>query len=438
MQCATRLHYFSQQPAYIKELTHNAQPYLHYVYQQTQQRNIPAELALIPMIESDYNPFVYSSRGATGLWQMMPGTASGFGLKINWWYDGRRDIIASTHAALNYLQYLHKKFGDWLLAIAAYNSGEGTIMHAIKRNQRLQLPTDFWHLKLPKQTERYVPKILALAAIIQHPERYKLTLQPLPNQAFFDTVPMSGQINLSKVAYLANTTVSNIRLLNPGFRRWATSPSKDYTLVLPKNKIQVFNKNLNNTSTKTHQVTWLHHKVRAGDSLYLLAKKYHTRTNIIKRVNKINNGVLHINQDLLIPLAAKHIGNTVPITTHDGKASIAEDKIPGPRRVNHTVAKNDNLWTISKRYHVKPDQIRYWNSIGYHQTLQQKQQLVLWLPGHHHNQPAILVHKIKPGESLSSIATHYHTSTKKVMAWNNITNPNHIRSGQKIHILINS
>jgi membrane-bound lytic murein transglycosylase D len=426
--------WFSQQHAYIKELTHNAQPYLYYVYQQTQKRNIPAEIALLPMVESDYNPFVFSNRGATGLWQMMPGTASGFGLKINWWYDGRRDITASTNAALNYLQYLHKQFGNWLLAIAAYNSGEGTIRNAIRKNERQHKPTDFWHLTLPKQTESYVPKILALAAIIKNPQNYLVKLQPVPNQPFFAPVKMSGQINLTQVAYLANTKVSNIRLLNPGFRRWATNPSDSYSLLLPKSKVNTFNANLNNTPRKMQQVTWLHHQVKSGDSLYALAKQFHTKPIIIKRANNLKKSTLKINQNLFIPLSAKHVASKIPITSNNPKASIAEDELPGPRHVNHTVSKNDNLWTIAKHYHVTPDQIRYWNNMDYHQSLKVNQTLVLWLPSHHRFARPSLKHTVKSGESLFSIAQHYHTTETKIIAWNHITNPGLIRIGDTLYI----
>ncbi|MCH9644118.1 MAG: LysM peptidoglycan-binding domain-containing protein [Gammaproteobacteria bacterium] len=428
--------WFAERQDYINELTHNAQPYIYYVYQQTQKRGMPAEVALMPMIESNYNPFVYSPRGATGLWQMMPGTASGFGLNINWWYDGRRDIIASTNAALNYLQYLHKQFGDWLLAIAAYDSGEGTVRAAIRHNERSHRPTDFWDLSLPRETKDYVPKLLALAHIIKDPSEYLLKLKFVPNEPFFSPVKMNGQINLTQVAYLANTKVSNIRLLNPGFRRWATSPSDNYSLLLPNSKIEAFNENLSSIPKKTKRVNWFHHDVKSGDSLYALAEQYHTKANIIKRVNNLKGNTLRIGENLLIPLSAERVGSRIPHINADGLASIAEDRLPGPQRVTHLVARHDNLWTIAERYHVTPAQIQYWNKLGYHSNLHVNQQLVLWLP--HHNYYArsseIIRYTVRPGESLSGIAQRYRISTKKLMAWNNISNPSLIRAGEVLHI----
>ena len=431
MMTVWSLHWFTTRKRYISELTHNAQPYLYYVYKETQKRGMPAEIALIPMIESNYNPFVYSHRGATGLWQMMPGTASGNGLHIDWWYDGRRDIIASTKAALDYMEYLHKRFnGDWLLAMAAYDSGEGTVRNAIKRNKRLHKPTDFWSLKLPKETRNYVPKILALANIIKSPSRYNVKLEPIPNSPFFATTMMSGQIDLNEVAKLAQTKLSNIRLLNPGFRRWATAPNHNYTLLLPKRKIEIFAKNFN--SSPNLKVTWMHHKVEAGQSLSLLAQKFNTKTNIIKRVNNMKNDNLRVGQHLLIPLAMQTMAGHITLTTTKTNYRIAEDKVPGPKRYLHTVAPHETLWSISARYGLTPAKIRYWNGLSYHAKLRSNQKLVLWLP-HHFVNKTIKYH-VRSGDSLSVIAERFSTSVDSLKQWNSLADDEPIRIGQMLHI----
>lgn len=409
-----QLNYFLKHREYLKELATNAEPYLYYIYQETRKRGMPAEIALLPMVESNYYPFGISTTGATGLWQMMPGTASGFGIKINWWYDGRRDIKASTEAALNYLSYLHNYFGDWLLAIAAYNSGEGTVEMAIRHNKLLGKPTDYWSLPLPYQTKMYVPKLLALANIFSNPDDYHFDLPDLPNKPYFKTVSMHSQIDLERVAKLADTPLSTVRLLNPGFRRWATMPNQHYALLLPTDKADTYLANLHND--KQALVTWIHHDVKDGESLYAIADKFKTKPAIIRKVNNLRGNLIHPKQNLLIPLAYNHLN------LHSIKKApnnIAEDRIPGPRRVVHRVAANDNLWSISKRYHVTPDQIRYWNNLAYRAKLTVNQPLTIWVQ-HHFSKPVFYAYKVKSGDSLIRIAQKFNTRVHTLQRINHL------------------
>lgn len=412
---------------YINGLTHNARPYLYYIFGQTQKRRMPAELALLPMVESDYTPFAYSKRGATGLWQMMPGTASGFGLRIDWWYDGRRDLIASTNAALKYLSYLHSYFGNWLLAIAAYDSGEGTVRAAIRYNKRHNKPTDFWSLPLPAETKRYIPKLLALAAIISDRKHYGLHLNAIPNQPYFAAIEMRGQIDLNRVVKLADTNTEIIRKLNPGFRRWTTNPKGQYLLLIPASKANLFVTNLKQSE---HQhVTWIHHRVTKGESLGRLANLYHTTTAILQRVNNLKSNTIRIGQELLIP-KSYHGKFSKKITKQKG--SIAEDRLPGPKRVVHTVRSRDTLGSIAARYHIRPGQIRYWNHLGYHAKLQSKQKLVIWKKQHHYHTGSHL-YTVKNGDNLSGIASRFRVSVRSIMDLNHLHgNVLHIR--QKIKI----
>ena len=411
---------------YINELTHNAKPYLYYVYTQTEKNHMPAEMALIPMVESDYEPFGVSRTGATGLWQMMPGTASWLGIKINWWYDGRRNVIASTSAALKHLRYLHREFHSWLLAMAAYDAGDGTIRSAIRYNQRRHRPTNFWSLPLPKETRRYIPKLLALSAVIKNPEHYGIHLKPVENHPYFSAVKMKGQIDLSHVAKLATIDAKTVRHLNPAFRRWATTPSGDYWLLLPADKARIFQNNLAQSEKK--RVTWNYHRIQSGDTLGKLAHQYHTTVTILQQVNHIKGSSIRIGQQLLIP-RTKHL----PLSQIKKSGQrIAEDKIPGPKRTVHTVKSKDTLSNIAKRYHVKADQIRYWNRLAYHHRLHPKQQLIIWKkktaihPGYHR-------YTIRPGDSLNRIGHRYHVSSHAIMAANHlITSLLHI--GQPLRI----
>jgi membrane-bound lytic murein transglycosylase D len=482
-----QIHFLQHRQDYINELTHNAKPYIYYVYTQTQKNNMPAEMALIPMVESDYEPFGVSRTGATGLWQMMPGTASWLGIKINWWYDGRRNVVSSTNAALKHLRYLHSEFGSWLLAMAAYDAGDGAIRSAIRYNKRHHRPTDFWSLPLPKETKRYIPKLLALAAVIKGAEHYGIHLKPLENRPYFTAVKMQGQIDLSHVAKLATTDSNTVRHLNPAFRRWATAPAGDYWLLLPVDKARIFQTNL--TQSEKKRVTWAYHQVQSGDTLSDLADHYHTTITILQQINHIKGPFIHTGQKLLIP-RSKHI--QLGRIKKAGKR-IAEDKIPGPKRIAHTVKTKETLSTIAQRYRVKAGQIRYWNHLAYHDKLQANQQLIIWKKktihptGYHHytiksgdnlsqighryhvSAPAImaanglstmllhigqtlripyptihdqhypgkhqtLTHTIRPGQSLSEIAHYYHVTSRDIIHWNHLEHQKYIHVGEKLKI----
>jgi membrane-bound lytic murein transglycosylase D len=421
------INYFLKHKEYLNELASNAEPYLYYIYDETRKRGMPAEIALLPMVESNYYPFGVSTTGATGIWQMMPGTASGFGININWWYDGRRDIRSSTQAALNYLSYLHNHFGNWLLAIAAYNSGEGTVEMAIRHNKKLGKPTDYWSLPLPYQTKMYVPKLIALANIFENPDQYHFDLPDLKNRPYFKAVHMHGQIDLNRVAQFSDTPLSTIRLLNPGFRRWATMPNQSYALLLPTNKVNTYLANLQHH--KNNLVTWIHHNVKTGESLYAIADKYKTKATIIRKVNNLHNDTIHPQENLLIPLAYNHLNLHI---IKKAPKNIAEDKIPGPKRFVHRVTRNDNLWTIAKHYHVTPDQIRYWNNLAYRAKLSINQPLTIW-EQHRFKKPVFYTYKVRKGDSLIRIAKRFNTHVHTIQRINHL-NGNMIRLGLTLNI----
>ncbi len=355
--------------AYMEHITTNAAPYVSYIYEQTRRRGMPAELALLPMIESAYNPFVYSRAGATGLWQMMPGTASGFGLQIDWWYDGRRDIVASTAAALNYLSYLHALFHDWLLAIAAYNSGEGTVQAAIRHNQQLHKSTRFWALPLPIETRAYVPQLLAMAAVIKNPGHYGISLVDVPHRQMFAAVPMKQSLDIKEAAKLAHVETTVIRQLNPGFRRSSTTPNRNYDLLLPTESIELFKLEL-------------------------------SRSPKINSTSKTNNHRL------------------TPV-----EANIAADRVPGPQQTIHTVSRWDSLSKIARRYGVSVRQIQFWNNLGRNESPRTNQKLVLWLRHSYHAATGRFQagrYQVQSGDSLSAIARRYHISVSALQSANQL------------------
>lgn len=228
-------------PGYIYSLTENARPYVYRIVQEAKKLNVPVELALLPMVESAYLPTGTSQVGAAGLWQLMPSVADQYGVKMNAWYDGRRSPTASTKAALTLLASLYKQFHhNWPLALAAYNAGPGTVLNAIHYNKEHGKPTDFWALQLPKQTEEYVPKLLALATIIQHPKTYHVKLAVVPNKPITTTVKIDKQLPLQTIAKMAHVSVRTVSALNPDLKQHATPPHQMVSVMLPAPNKTIF------------------------------------------------------------------------------------------------------------------------------------------------------------------------------------------------------
>ena len=311
-------------PKYIHRLSENARPYLFYVFQETKKLHLPAELALLPMIESDYLPRGSSSMGAAGLWQLMPGLAADYGIKMNSFYDGRRSTTVSTRVALHFLSYLYQVFDhNWLLALAAYNSGPGTVMAAIQHNKERGLSTSFWALPLPKQTQDYIPKLLALATIIQNPKAYGIHLAPVPNKPLTTTVTINKQMELKTIATLAHTSVHTVKKLNPALKKSITPPHQVVTLVIPGDNKKAFVQNLKaqkdnpkkavaiKKTTHTHvakKTTHTHtahnhphlYAVKRGEDLNKLAARYHTTAKHLMAINHLHHSTLQIGQKLRV------------------------------------------------------------------------------------------------------------------------------------------
>lgn len=377
----SQIRWFQKHQGYLNRAISHGAPYIYFLYQETEQLHLPAELALIPLHESDYNPFCYSHAGANGLWQLMPGTASGFGLKINRWYDGRRDIVASTHAALKYITYLHYFFNnDWLLAIAAYNAGEGKVQAAIMHNERRNLPTDFWSLRLPHETHTYVPRLLALAAIFKDPDRYGIKLLPVNNAPYFAEVDVGKQIDIRQAAKFADVDVETMRMLNPGLRRSSSDPDGPYTLLVPADRVDSFKQKLSEPEENSEEAT-------------------------------------------------------SELTT-EKNSTIAEERIPGPKQVVYTVKTGDTLASVAKKYGVKAHQVAYWNQLNENATVTDSDELVIWLEHGKTAKHAVAkssVYKVKPGDSLALIAKRFHISSKQLMSNNNL-HSSRLKIGQKLRV----
>ncbi|OGT30231.1 MAG: hypothetical protein A3E87_00645 [Gammaproteobacteria bacterium RIFCSPHIGHO2_12_FULL_35_23] len=427
-----QLDWYVAHPGYLHRTFMRAKPYLYYIFQQVKRRGLPAEIALMPMVESAYNPFAINmGSGASGLWQMVTGTALGFGLNVNWWYDGRRDIVASTNAALDYLAYLGNFFnGDWLLAIAAYDTGEGNVQHAINNNARVGKDTDFWHLTLPRETQYYVPKVLALAVLIKNPERYGIKLPYVPDAPYLAQVNVGTQIDLHTAAKMAGISLQEFTTLNPGFNRSATAPNGPFKILLPLSKVQHFESNLRQSTGSSTQLIVHHVTVEPGDTLNSIARRYHTTVDLIEKANSLTSHTLKPGQDLII--------SNQPEVTGLGADQYTKSlyNIPEPDVIHYTVRPGETLFSLARKFRVTPNDIVFWNSLKSEQILPGST-LAIFPPPPPKERPTIITHvltyRVRPGDDLTQIAKRFHVSASLLQRENNL-HGNNIRVGQILRI----
>ncbi len=413
-----QLHWLLNHPGYIQKLT-QSEPYMYHIMTELKKRHLPGEIALIPMIESAYDPFAYSGAGAAGLWQLMPGTGTDLGLKQDWWYDGRRSIASSTDAALNYLEYLHRFFnGNWILAFAAYDSGEGTMARIIKASHQSVQNVNFWSLPVPRETKAYIPRLLALAEIIQNAPRYHIQLPDIPHVPYFEEVNIGTQIDLNHAAKLAGISYGDLIKLNPGYNRWATAPYRPYKLLIPANKVERFSRNLANVP-EDQRVSWTRHQVSAGDNLNIIAERYHTTINLIKELNQLKSNAITKGQYVLIPSKTAAVTTSrLPAVGHYAK--------PTAYKIIYIVDKKDRFQDLEQRFHVSATQIKQWNNLNPSSNLRAGQSLVIWKSSQHP------IYRVKAGDTLSRIAQVHHTTMKQIVDLNPNLNASKLRLGQVI------
>lgn len=300
---------YLKHPVLLKQILRRGEPYLFHILARLEQDNLPAELALLPVVESAFDPFATSPAGAAGIWQFMPDTATYVGLKQDWWYDGRRDIIASTEAALDYLDQLHERFGnDWLLTLAAYNAGSTRVRRAITNNRDSGRPVDFWHLSLPAETRAYVPKLIALRAIIENPHEYNISLPALSDTRYFSSVQIRGQIELKVAAQLAGVPLADLQRLNPGYDRSVTPPGTTHTLLFPKSAAGVFLERLARLPQE-QRVRSVRHRIRRGDNLSTIAHHYRTTLSALRKVNRLKGSKIIAGDFLMVPVGEQKKGS---------------------------------------------------------------------------------------------------------------------------------
>ncbi|MEO1595434.1 MAG: LysM peptidoglycan-binding domain-containing protein [Pseudomonadota bacterium] len=434
--------WYVRHPDYMTRVFERSRPYLHHIVAELEARNMPAELALLPIVESAFDPFAYSHGRAAGLWQIIPGTGRRFGLQQNWWYDGRRDVVESTRAALDYLEFLARRYdGDYELAVAAYNSGEGNVDRAIRRNRKAGKPTDFWSLRLPRETAAYVPKLLALADIVADPAKHGLTLPFIENAAQIDVVDTGGQIDLALAATLAGIDVDTLYRLNPGFNQWATAPKGPHALVVPIELAEAFRASLS-TLPDNERMRWKRHKVRAGQTLSHIADEYRVTTGTIKSANKLRGTMIREGQHLMIPTASQPLD--AYSQSADQRLARKQDRKRAANRIDHRVQSGDSLWTIARRYGVSTRALASWNGMAPRDTLVVGRKLVVWTDsavpsGPVSGAPGLtrkVRYTVRNGDSLSRIASRFRVSVNDIARWNNLDVSRILRPGQRLTMFV--
>lgn len=440
----SQLNWYKKHPQYMDRVVQRATPYYHYMVTEAQKRGIPVELSLLPIVESAFDPFAYSHGRAAGPWQFIPSTGKYFGLEQNWWYDGRRDIISSTEAAYKYLAQLNKRFdGDWLLALAAYNAGGGTISKAIKRNKRADKPTDYWSLKLPKETMAYVPKLLAISELVKNSPDYGLSLKEIANKPHFAVVNTGSQIDIARAASMADITTKEMYLLNPGFNRWATAPEGPHRLLVPAEKANIFSASLAELPSES-RMKWARYKIQPGDSLIAIAKKHKTTVGQIRSTNNISGNNIRAGKILLVPTASKQSTEYALSEQQrhaDRQKSIS--RTTNRKEQHYTVRSGDSFWSIANKHNVGVRQLARWNSMAPGDPLQVGKRLVIWtepvqtaLSSNEHQIIRKVGYKVRSGDSLSRIASRFSVNVADILRWNKLNKAQYLRPGQRLTLYV--
>jgi membrane-bound lytic murein transglycosylase D len=460
------LYWYLEHPTSLAILQQRAEPYLNHILDEIEAKDIPGELALLPVVESAFVPDAYSKADASGLWQFVPSTGREYGLQQNDWYDGRRDIYASTKAATTYLKELSETFdGDWLLALASYNCGKGRVKKSIERNEYRNLPTDYWSLDLPEETEDYVPRLLAIAKLFAHADEYNIHLQHIPNRPYFEVVDIKSPIDLHKAAKLANTPLHSFLKLNPGFNRSSTAPQGPHRLLIPVSQAKEFKKNLamlpysERVTLKQYDeevVAEIHpqekheeksarirgnevktiltqYKVKTGENLTSIANKNNTTIKSLRLANNLAGNSVRSGTRLLIPSEAK--SNSIPLLATASKTKSANAQV-------YAIKKGDTFFNISQRFSVTPKDIANWNNITLKTALIPGRKLTIKSVNPQlasaSSSIRLISYTVGKGDSLTQISRKFNVSVADLRKSNAATLIKGLQPGQKLKVIIDS
>ena len=443
-----QLSWYMRHPRYIERVVERGSRYLHHIVNEIEERGLPGELALLPIVESAFDPFAYSHGRAAGLWQFIPNTGRAFGLNQSWWYDQRRDVLDSTDAALQYLERLANRFdGDYTLALASYNAGAGTVSSAIRRNQRLNQPTDYWNLRLPNETLAYVPKLIALAKIFQDPEAYGIDLPSVSDEPYFEVVETGSQLDLAQAASLAGVDIGEIYLLNPAYNRWATAPDGPHRLLVPATQAAQFREGLDAMDPR-QRVAWEHYRVNPGDTLIRIANRFNTTPAVIQQANNLNGHMIRVGQALLIPRASEDSDVYALSASQRLERTQARGTNSNGTRLTHTVTRGDTFWDLARKHNVSVRQLAQWNGMAPGDPLIPGKQLVIWSQNTNAATTAAVNsargdsmvrrvgYRVRQGDSLSAIASRFSVNVSDIAQWNNLNVNRYLQPGQSLVLYV--
>jgi len=417
------IEHYRRNPNIITVSSARAKPFAYFILTEIERRGLPGELLLLPIVESGYAAEATSTGMAAGIWQFIPSTGEHFGLIQDDWYDGRRDVYQSTHAALDYLESLHARFGDWYLALAAYNFGQGNVARAMAANAAAGRPTDYWNLELSSEAMSYVPRLLALRALIEQPASYGITVPKLANRPYLQPVQLGRQADLEYVAELARIEAREVLQLNPGYRRAITHPYAAQHLLLPAPAAQRLQVALQQHGPEHPLLRYTEYQVRAGDSLGRIALQHGVTVAELRGVNGLNGDLIRIGQRLRVPVS----GAAVTTGSTPGRA-------PTPVDRQYTVQSGDSLWTISRQYGVNIASIRERNDLAADAMLRPGQ--VLEIPRDRAEANLRRVeYQIRPGDSLGAISRRFQVDISDVQRWNAL-NGDGIRAGEMLTLYV--
>lgn len=433
--------FYTRDPAYLRRMSERAGQYLYHIVEEIENRGMPTELALLPFVESAFQAEALSRAKAAGLWQFMPATGKAYDLAQNLWRDDRRDVLESTRAALDYFEYLHGMFGDWHLALAAYNWGEGSVQRAIQRAKRRKQPTDYLHLRMPNETANYVPKLEAVKRIISDPARYGITLPDVGNEPFFVTITKPRDIDIETAAELAGMPLEEFRRLNPSYKLPVIVASHNNVMLLPADKVDFFVDNLASWMDSGQPLSqWTTYRLQQGETLAQVAGRSGMTEDELRKVNGIPKGRRVLANSTLL------VRSTGAEDQQDIAAELANAKLQlSPtttwRRVTYRVRSGDTLSGIARRWRITMKSIVTANRLR-SDRLRVGQRLVLTVPNvprqaiastQRSESSQHVIHRVRSGETLSTIASRYGVSISQLKMTNRIRT-NLIRPGQRLRI----
>ncbi|MCB5189739.1 LysM peptidoglycan-binding domain-containing protein [Methylobacillus arboreus] len=431
---STHESWYSSRPDYVKRMVDRSQRYLYHIVEEVQKRGMPTEIALLPMIESAFNPQALSRSSASGIWQFIPSTGKNFGLKQDWWMDSRRDVTAATNAALNYLQKLYIMFGTWDLALAAYNAGEGTVSRAIARNRSLGLPTDYQSLELSEETKNYVPKLQAVKNIMTNPQQYGLNIQSIPNRPYFTKVTAPQQIDAKLAAELAEISYEEFSSLNPEYNRPVlTANGNVHEILLPIGAAEIFTSNL--AAYDKPLVSWQTYHAKRGERMDSIARKFGIEPAQLRDINGLSANNINNNMPLLVPVQVNtNKEATIAVADHS-QIHILTANASTSSNVSHQVKGGETISAIAKRYSISNQQLMSMNGL---KSSNLKPGQILSISGVQRapspsGNAANRHYVVKRGDTLDSIARKFDVQSRDLKRWNNLMG-SHIVPGNKLTV----